>query len=180
MKNKKPYLVGMDNILRDMEESQLLINLIHFLTLKGDKSILLVDMNWELNSDCFNIKMETNTNTTISDWVIDISKRKKENIETYYTKEEMEKYIVNYKKGLDVLVPPRNRYEHLLFPENVDKIIIENLKENNNYDIIIILCCNKENCCKNNSNFKIEFDDLNSKEEIDIMAKQIIESCSCS
>lgn len=109
---------------------------------KQPLNVLLVDMDWQFGDVCINMGMQPVPN--IMNWVNDIKARRSlnENANMNFTQAQIDKYLITYKTGLKILAAPSSHNDVLEIPEDTSKIVIDNLKNNTNFDVILFDCGN--------------------------------------
>lgn len=107
--------------------------------------VLLVDMDLEFGDVCITLGMQPRP--SIMNWVADIkSKLEKGITNIQYTQAQIEQFLITYPKtGLKVLAAPPSHNDVVEITDQAIKIILENLKNNGNFDIIIFDCGNNTN-----------------------------------
>lgn len=109
---------------------------------KQPLKVLLVDMDWEFGDVCVNMGLKPNTN--VMKWINDIQARRNVNpdADMNFTGAQIDKYLIKYKTGLNILAAPPNHNDVVNIPSDAAKIIIENIKNNCSYDVIMFDCGN--------------------------------------
>lgn len=109
---------------------------------KQPLKVLLVDMDWEFGDVCVNMGLKPNTN--VMKWINDIQARRSVNpdADMNFTGAQIDKYLIKYKTGLNILAAPPNHNDVVNIPSDAAKIIIENIKNNCSYDVIMFDCGN--------------------------------------
>lgn len=102
--------------------------------------VLLVDMDWEFGDVCVN--MGLNPTRNVMNWINEIEIRRQKGGDFNFTSAQIDKFLLQYKTGLHILAAPANHNDVVNIPEDAAKIIINNLKNNCDYDVIIFDCGN--------------------------------------
>lgn len=108
-------------------------------------NVLLVDFDWEFGDVCVNMGMQPRPN--VMNWINDIKVRKNmnNNADMNFTQSQIEQYLITYKTGLKILAAPASHNDILEIPDDAAKIIIDNIKNNCNFDVVIFDCGNNTN-----------------------------------
>lgn len=109
---------------------------------KQPLKVLLVDMDWAFGDVCVNLGLQPRPN--IMSWVNDIKARRSlnESADMNFTEAQIDKYLITYKTGLKILAAPSSHNDMLDIPDDTAKIVIDNLKNNCNFDVILFDCGN--------------------------------------
>lgn len=112
---------------------------------KQPLNVLLIDMDWDFGDICTNLNLAPQPN--IMSWVNDIKARRdlNENADMTFNQAQIEKYLITYQTGLKILAAPSMHSDVCDIPKDMAKIIIDNLKNNCNFDVIIFDCGNNTN-----------------------------------
>ena len=108
-------------------------------------NVLLVDFDWEFGDVCVNMGMQPRP--SVMNWINDIKVRKNmnKNADMNFTQSQIEQYLITYKTGLKILAAPASHNDILDIPDDAAKIIIDNIKNNCNFDVVIFDCGNNTN-----------------------------------
>lgn len=109
---------------------------------KQPLNVLLVDMDWEFGDVCVNMGQQPRP--SVMNWINDIKSRRSMNDKSdmNFTQAQIDNYLIKYKTGLKILAAPPSHNDILDIPEDAPRIIIDNLKNNCNFDVIIFDCGN--------------------------------------
>lgn len=105
---------------------------------KEPLNVLLVDLDWSFGDICINLGLQASP--SVMNWINDIKANPNK---INYTAAEINKYLINYDStGLKILAAPPNHSDTVEITDSISKIIIDNLKNNTNFDLIIFDCGN--------------------------------------